>query len=71
MTTRDKTLTVRVSEHEREAIRDRAAANGIDVSEHVRRAAMSYGVTTPTLPVIEAEVVKSRRRWFRRFWRAA
>ena len=54
--------------------------NGLDVSEHVRQASMSYGVTTPVVPVIEAElngIDKLRfgriRRLFRilRTWRAA
>lgn len=57
MSNRDTTLTIRLSRQEKETIKDRAAANGLDVSEHVRRAAMSHGVTTPVVPVVEAELV--------------
>ena len=51
----DKSKTRRVSEHERQTIRDRAATNQLDVSEHICRAATSHGVATPVLPVLEAE----------------
>jgi len=66
-------LKVRVSSDERATIRDRAAANGLDVSEHVRRASMSYGVTLPARPVLEAELVGVDGQRFgplRRLWRS-
>lgn len=50
-------MTIRVHVHELEAIKDRAAANGLDMAEHVRRASMSHGVTAPVLPVLEADVL--------------
>ena len=56
--TREHVIKVRVSTAERETIRDRAALNGLDVSEHVRRASMSYGVTLPVVTQVdEGELV--------------
>ena len=50
MASRSHTLSVRVSDAERDAIRDRATAQGIDVSEYVRRVALSHDRRTDVPP---------------------
>ena len=55
ITIRVTTLTIWLSRHVEETSKDRAAANGLDVSEHVRRAAMAHGVSTPVVQVVAAE----------------
>ena len=56
----DTTLSIRLSHRDKQAIKDRAAALGLDVSEHVRRASMSYSVTTPVTPVRTPHVTTVR-----------